>query len=168
MGVVDVLDVTMDFFVMNPSLKCVPEFVCLGSKLMWGVAYYCDYKSPYGDSSRGDREKLVGSDVVGDMGWMGLAGVSEAIAKYEKLQEDAEMRGLRVWCDKIDELSLFIASWRVDADVIKEQIDVMGKFEKLLEGKEKVLARLNNVRVMGTTSGGKKKSILEEEEDGQV
>ena len=144
-------DNSSDFFKANPQLAIVEEFQALkkakqldGSKVMWAIALIYDYDSKFANLQEADRTYLVCKDYLKDEEFFlqHKKLIEPAVKKYMSLQHDAERRYLKVWCDKLDELTEYLQRTKIDEDNAQDLIKLLLEQEKLMAQKDKIDARL--------------------------
>lgn len=161
------------FWDLNPGIRLLPGFEGLyqsdtsrgkkkSSCVAWVIVLVCDYESKVFNVPEAQRKETVSERVLGTKDWFSenpeLA--SSLMKEYESLQEDSEKRYLRVWNEKLDQITQTLLDWKVD----KKNIGILTKIlldqEKLMEQKDKItqrIAKSERFRVLG----GKRVSIME-------
>lgn len=166
-------DNSSDFFKANPQLAIVAEFQVLkknkqidGSKAMWAIALIYDYDSKFANLQEQDRIYLICKDYLGNEEFF-LANkklIDPAVKKYMSLQHDAERRYLKVWCDKLDELTEYLQHTKIDEDNAQDLIKLLLEQEKLMAQKDKIDARLAKKDTSARGKADYKPGLLESDE----
>lgn len=163
-------DTKSDFWEVNPQLVVVSEFAAIKAKykkessnIMWALALVYDYDSKFFNIPENERVELICKDYLGDPSFFSSNKVDilPAIRAYDKLQEDSERRYLRIWSDKVEEITKVLKDTPVDVDNIENITKMLLLQEKLMEQKDKIEERLQKKEAKSRLRGGATASLLE-------
>jgi hypothetical protein len=170
MKVIDSWETNDNFWVSNVQFKVAQPFKSLydsdksknkeaSSKIMWGLAFMCDFGSKYRQLSVNERKELIARDIFKNPNF-NWDDYKDYIRGWEIFKTSAE-RQMMQWERFINEKTEFLETLKYD----KEN---SGLIEKLLlsnsdlyEEYEDIMARLSQEEDGGTMKGGSMESASE-------
>lgn len=126
------------------------------------IFYLCDYKSPYSTYPEDKRSQLIIRDIIKDDKWKPSKDVLYGCLKYRELTETPEMRLLKAWEAKIDEVVVFLGANRINEDNMTAQIKSGTDMEKIVTSVQRLRDIVNKQTAQSTRRGNKATSLLEE------
>lgn len=180
---VNSFEIDKDFWKINPHMTFPKIFKELyksgsmckhdgnkisGSRIMWSIALIFDYDSKYNGYALLDRKKLVCTDYLDDKTFFkhrhGIKGYQELVLQYNESQMDSERRYLVMWNNKVDAITKLMERIKVDRGTIDEMIGLLGKYEMLMNQKDKIDERIkkrDEEKAIGDIRGGGDLGLLE-------
>lgn len=128
------------------------------------VFYYCDYKSPYSNLPEEKRKSVISVDIIRDNKWKPDKEIIEACKKYKELTETSEMRLLKAWENKIDEVATFLTTTQITEDNLVSQLKSGTDMEKIITSVQKLREVVEKQISQSTTRRGNKSTSMFEED----
>ena len=171
-NVVSKFDFSRNFWQYNQQFKAIEPFKTLikedksknkvdSSTTMWAIALCFDFDSQYFNMEEGQRKQMIGEDVAGNKDFFDNDNVKSLCDAYKSITDTAARRQLRVWNNKIDEKSVFMAelkynekNWKMLDEMLKTNKDLYDSYFKI----EKMIM---NEGASDMVEGGSEESLLE-------
>lgn len=162
----------MNFWKVNTQFKAVEPFKSLykddkskdkvdSSYILWAIALCFDTDSQFFGMVETDRKEMVAKDFLEEAGFFEKESNFILIEAYKKLTDTQARRQLRIWSEKMDEKSRFMAELKYDAKTWK-MLDEMLKSNKDLYTEYSRIEKLILSEGSGdSVEGGSEESLSE-------